>query len=402
MSFLRAAVACVLLASCAKSPSGAPATIAATRAPQPAALSAPRSNASETAPPVARSAGASAIESGAVRLSAKGMPLPGATAPVSLDFIAYERGRARIWVPVGDTGSVDVLDLATGSFARVDGFKTLEQQVRGKRRVAGPSAAAIGDGFVYVGNRATSEVCAVEAGTLKLGGCLKLPSPTDCVAYVASAKEVWVTTPHDHSLVVLDASRPDTLKTKMTIVLDGAPEGYAVDEARGLFLTNLEDKNLTVAIDLAAHKRKATWKLDCGEDGPRGIAVDGSRSLVFVACTDHVQVLDGARDGSPLAVLDTGGGVDNIDWLDTRHLLYVAAAKAARLTVARFDDKGQPTVVAVGESAQGARNAVADTTGNAYVADPMGAKVLVFEFPPVVRPTSSPTRAERSPRPAGP
>jgi DNA-binding beta-propeller fold protein YncE len=331
-----------------------------------------------TSAPIAPSAGR-----GPAQLTAKPLPLPGATAPVSLDYIAYDRTHARVWVPVGDTGSVDVLDVASGSFTRVDGFKTAEREVRGKKRVMGPSAVAVGDGFAYVGNRATSEVCPIDSSTLKLGNCLKLPTPTDGVAYVASTKEVWVTTPRDQSLTVLDASTPDALKAKTTIKLDGAPEGYAVDESRGLFFTNLEDKNRTVAIDLKTHKPKgALWNPECGSDGPRGIAADVSRGFVYVACTDHVQVLDAAKNGAPLAKLDTGAGVDNIDWLETHRLLYVGAAKAARLTVVRIDDKGQPTVVAIGTSAEGARNPVADASGNAYLTDPAGARVLVFAFAP--------------------
>src|ERR1039458_5060406 len=40
-------------------------------------------------------------------LVAKTLPLPGATGPVTLDYIAYDRPHARVWVPVGDTGSAD-------------------------------------------------------------------------------------------------------------------------------------------------------------------------------------------------------------------------------------------------------------------------------------------------------
>jgi hypothetical protein len=79
--------------------------------------------------------------------------------------------------------------------------------------------------------------------------------------YVAPTKEVWVTTPRDSSLTVLDATTPHTLKPKTVIRTDGEPEGYAVDIARGVLLTNLEDKNRTIAIDLKTHKTKATWPL---------------------------------------------------------------------------------------------------------------------------------------------
>jgi len=39
-------------------------------------------------------------------------------------------------------------------------------------------------------------------------------------------------------------------------------------------------------------------------------------------------------------------------------------------------------VVAAGSTSAGARNPVADASGNAYVADSMGAKLLVVPFQP--------------------
>jgi len=109
--------------------------------------------------------------------------------------------------------------------------------------------------------------------------------------------------------------------------------------------------------------------------------VDSARQLVFVACTDHVQVLDARRDGAPLGRLDTGAGVDNLDYVEATGLLIAAAGKAGQITTARFDDQGQPTIVATGTTAAGARNAVADANGNVYVPDPASATLLVLSAP---------------------
>jgi hypothetical protein len=346
---------------------------AAPPAPAPAASSTPDADA---APPVAAAAAPSTPAP--AHLSSSAVAIPGATSPVSFDYLSVDRAAGRVYLAVGNTGSLDVFDIAGGTFTRVDGFKTAERDYKGKKRMAGPSASTVGDGVVYVGNRATSEVCAVDAKTLKLGKCLKLPTPTDGVSYVASAKEVWVTTPRDQSITVLDASKPGALKPKTVIKLGGDVEGYAVDDAHGLFFTNTEDKGTTLVLDVKGHKLLSTWNPGCGSDGPRGIAVDTARRLLFVACTDHVQVLDAAHDGAPLGKLDTGAGVDNLDYVEASGLLVVAAGKAAQVTVARFDDKGIPTVVATAATAAGARNAVADANGNAYVPDPNGATLLVL------------------------
>ncbi len=347
-------------------PAPAPPPPAAVDSPPPPPLDAGSSDSDASPSPPARPP-----------IASKPVPVPGATPPLSFDYLAADRHAGRVYLPVANTGSLDVFDTSIGTFTRVDGFKTAEKDWKGKKRTLGPSAVAVGDGVVYVGNRATSEVCVVDTQTWKLGKCLALPTPTDGVAYVAATKEVWVTTPHAQSLTVLDASKPADLKPKMQIKLDGDVEGYAVDEAHGLFFTNLEDKGSSLEVDVKTHKLKASWNPGCGKDGPRGVAVDSARGLLFVACTDHVQVLDAAHDGASLAKLDTGAGVDNLDYVAESGLLYVGAGRDAKLTVARFDDHGGATVIATASTAAGARNAVADANGNGYVPDPATASLLV-------------------------
>jgi hypothetical protein len=314
-------------------------------------------------------------------LTAKSFPLPGATGPISTDYIVCDRPAGRVWVPVGDTGSADVFDVASNAFTRVDGFATGEREVRGKTRKMGPSAVTIGEGFAFIGDRATAEVCAVDLKTLEKKGCLKLPVPTDGVSWVASMKEIWVTTPKDNSLTVLDASKPDALAAKLTIKTEGEVEGYAVDGAHGLFFTNLEDKNKTLVVDVKTHTVRSTWASGCSEAGPRGVAVDPARGFVFVACTDSLRVLDAAHDGALLSTVDTGAGVDNIELDEATKLLYVAAGKSQRLTIVKVDDKGGTSIVATGATAEGARNPTVDARGNTYIVDPTNARLLVFGVP---------------------
>jgi len=309
--------------------------------------------------------------------AAKTLALPGTSGRATLDYIAYEPVHGRIWVPVGETGSVDVLDPASGQFTRIDGFKTTA--VPERQRTLGPSSAAAGEGFVYVGNRASKEVCAIDASTLKVAHCVELATAPDGLAYIAATKELWATTPHDTSITVLDASAPASPRPKATIRLPGAPEGFAVDVDHHLFWTNLEDKNQTLAIDITARKVQSTWPSGCASDGPRGIAVDSANRIVMVACTDHVVLLDGARDGAPIGQVPAGAGIDNIEWAPARRLLYVAAAKAATLTVARIETDGKFSVVAHTPIDESARNAIVDARGTAYMADAGHGAVQVVE-----------------------
>ena len=306
------------------------------------------------------------------------LALPGA-APggVSLDYLAVDRARQRVWVPAGGTGSADVIDTRTREIRRVGDFPVAEVERNGKKRMVGPSSATVGDGVVYVGDRADSSVCAVDASTLERGGCAALPSMPDGVAFVASTREVWVTTPRDRSIVILDVSTPKTPKIAGRITLEGDPEGYAVDDAHGFFYTNLEDKDRTLRIAIATRKVMLTWNPACGEDGPRGLALGSDGRWLMVACPDHVEVLAASEDGRIVSKLETGVGVDNLDYLPAKRTVYAAAASAATLTVATLDDAGTLHRVSSSPTAQGARNAVATEDGVAYVASGQDGTIIV-------------------------
>jgi DNA-binding beta-propeller fold protein YncE len=312
--------------------------------------------------------------------STQSIQLPGAGPDgVLMDYIAYDQAHHRVWVPAGNTGRVDVVDVATGAVSEIPGFPTQEMERRGKKRTVGPSSATVGDGVVYVGNRGDFTVCAVNAQSLVKGACAKLDSMPDGLAWVASAKEVWVTTPRDKSIVVLDAANADALAVKAKISFEGEPEGFAVDDARGRFYTNLEDKDRTLAIDIAQRKVASTWLPNCGEDGPKGLALDHALNFLFVACADKVKVIDAGHDGKELSMVATGDGVDNIDYLEAKHELYAGAARAAKLTVAVIDAQGKLSPKAVVATSNGARNAVVTEEGAAYLTDSKGGKILVVK-----------------------
>jgi DNA-binding beta-propeller fold protein YncE len=307
----------------------------------------------------------------------RSVALPGApSGGVLMDYLAYDRVHHRVWVPAGNTGSVDVVDTASGRVTQIVGFATAEVERRGIKRTVGPSSATVGDGVVFIGNRADSSICAVNAVSLDKAGCITLDSTPDGLAYVAATREVWVTTPRTKSVTILDATA-GALTNRKSMTLDGAPEGYAVDSARGIFYTNLEDKDRTLTLDVWSKKVTGNWPAGCGKDGPKGLAVDRSLNFVFLACSDHVKLLDARHDGKERSAIDTGAGVDDIAYLEARRELYVGAAKAAKLTIASLDARGRLAVEATIATAPGARNAVVTDEGVAYLTDSAEGKLLV-------------------------
>src|SRR5450755_1210288 len=284
---------------------------------------------------------------------------------ITMDYIAYDPKTGYVWVPAINIGSVDVVDTSNGSVREISGFATKEIEVQGRKRFQGPSGVSIGEGVVYIGDRADSSICAIDERTLARKTCGHIDATPDGVVYVAPTKEVWVTAPRDKSVRILDSQ---TLSQKEKLTFEGQPEGYAVDAKRGRLYMNYEDKDLTTAIDLKTHKTVAKWPSSCGEDGPHGISVDEKAGLLFVACSTKAEVLDAGHNGEKLSSIDTGDGVDDLNYSPATHTLYVGAAKDARLTVARVDAAGKLSLIAQVPTHEGARNGVVTKDGTVYLA----------------------------------
>jgi hypothetical protein len=92
---------------------------------------------------------ASAQDASPPKFTMKPLPLPGANGLVMLDYFAYDRASGRLWVPAGNTGSVDVIDTTTDQIKRLEGFPVAHVELRGKLQPVGPSSVSIGNGVVY-------------------------------------------------------------------------------------------------------------------------------------------------------------------------------------------------------------------------------------------------------------
>jgi len=303
--------------------------------------------------------------------AAEFIALPGGP-PAGMDYLAYDAQSGLLFVPASNTGKVDVIDTKSGKLQSIDGWKT---EKRGER-IAGVTAATTGGGYAYIGNRADSSICAVEIRSLERKGCVTLASMPDGVFYVGATKEVWVTTPRDNSLQILSLKDPAAPAHAGSIKLEGQPEGYAVDEQRGIVFTNLEDKDKTLSIDAKSRKVTASWDPGCPEKGPRGIVVDAAAKRLFVACAvEGLKEFDAS--GKIIAKLDTGAGVDNIDILPAKHRVYVASSSEAKLTVAEVGPDGAFKVVSTAATVPGGRTVIVDGAGNAYIPDSKQGRLVV-------------------------
>jgi DNA-binding beta-propeller fold protein YncE len=311
-------------------------------------------------------------------LVATSIALPGGP-PVGMDYLAYDAASGRLWVPAGNTGRVDVVDAATGRVTAIAGLATAPGAPG--HSSLGPSSAAVGERDVWIGNRADRRVCGFDRRTLAPGRCEQLTAMPDGLTYVAPTHEVWITTPRARTITVMGvtAGVPGAVTS---IPLPGSPEGYAVDADRGVFYTNLEDHDETLAIDVRTRAIVGRWPTGCGAGGPRGLAIDPARRWLFSACTDGAVVFSLAdKVGRPLGRLRTCGGVDNIDYDPAARRLFVASSIDGALTIARLSDSGAPTAERMVATAKGARVVVVGGRGTAYVADPRGGRLIVVSPP---------------------
>ena len=316
----------------------------------------------------------------------KPISLPGATGAVALDYFAYDPAMGKLWVPASNIGSVAVIDEKSDAVSQITGFPTGEIERHGKKITVGPTAASIGDGVVYIGNRGNATLCVIDATKLARGECVPISADhavtPDGVVYVAATHELWVTTrpavgadpAAAKSLQVFDVSDRQRLKWKSKIPLDGLAEGYAVDNQRGLFYTNIEDAGKTVAIDVHSHKIVSEW--DPGSSDLGGVALDAARRFLLVACGDHVVSIDAGHGGKVIDSILTGPGLDNIDYSANAKLLYAAASQAATLTIAEVDDHGKFHLKATVPTVKGARCVVAGKGETAYLIDPAEGRIL--------------------------
>lgn len=285
---------------------------------------------------------------------------------ITNDYITYDPKTNFVWVPAINLGSVFVIDAANEKVREIRGFATKEIQMRnGRSGAQGPSGVYVGDGVVYIGDRADKSICAVDERTLERKNCGHIDSTPEGVVYVAPTKEVWVTSPGDDSVRIVDSH---TLRQKAKLTFEGRPEGYAVDAKRGRLYMNYEDKDLTTAIDLKTRKTVAKWQPNCGPDGPHGLQIDQNSGYLFVACSTQAKVLNAGGNGHVMSSINTGDGVDDLNYSPATHMLYVGAAKAGTLTVARVNSAGHLSVIAVVPTHEGQRNGVVTKNGTVYMA----------------------------------
>ena len=239
----------------------------------------------------------------AIGLGAGRIALPG-SAPIGMDYLTYDAATHQVWVPAGNTGAVDVLDTKTYQVKQVLGFPTAPPRRPGRPN-AGPSSVAVGDGVVWIWESGGPHGLRRRSGTSEARQLFSVERDAGWARLSVDDARALGNHPgresdrdpgwqRQASGYAPSSGRARRLRLRRrTRDLLHEPRGFGSDAGPSM---------------PGGRKILATYHPSCGQEGPRGLAVDGARRLLLVACTNGVVSLDLARRGKVKDHLERRGG----------------------------------------------------------------------------------------------
>jgi hypothetical protein len=299
------------------------------------------------------------------------LPLPDGAAGIGLDDLRYSSSMRSVLVPAGRTGKVDIIDGHTHAIDAIAGFSA-DAAFDGGHDFGATSVEEV-DGVLYVTDRTTEQLYAVDPASGAIVGTADLAASPDYVRYAGDG-ELWVTEPDAEQVEIFAIAG---LVSVATVDVPGGPESLVIDRARGRAYGHA-DGGLTVAIDLAQRAVVDTWSNGC--ETPKGIALDADRGLLVVGCGEGALVaLDVAGTGAIVGELEYGNGLDVLGYDARRHRLYAPGGKSASLGIVDLAADGSMRLARSVATVSGAHCATTDGAGTVYVCDPDGGQLLVLE-----------------------
>ena len=172
----------------------------------------------------------------------------------------------------------------------------------------------------------------------------------DGMLYDPGQRDAWLFCGRAQSATVIDVK---AAKVVATIPLGGRPEFATVDPEAGRVYDNLEDKSEVAVIDAKSHQVVTNWPIAPGEEGS-GMAIDVKHHRLFIGCRNGMMVMMDSTDGTVLASVPIGQGVD-ANAFDPGTQLAFASCGDGTTTIAKEDAPDRLTVVQTLKTERGAR-----------------------------------------------
>ncbi|HEY8077617.1 MAG TPA: hypothetical protein VIF62_26000 [Labilithrix sp.] len=305
--------------------------------------------------------------------------LPDASPGIGFDDMRWSASLARILVPAGRAGALDLVDPDTRAVTAIGGFSKTSDFSGGHDD--GPTSVDEGRGLLFVSDRTSQTLSVLDAKTHAVVGSAPLAASPDYVRYVAATDEIWVSSPAGSWIEIFALAGGTTPKPAGSIAIANGPESLVVDQARGRAYTH-HWQSSTIGIDVRTRAILGTWPNGCAAS--RGIDVEPEHGWVLATCNEGtLTVIAPDEGGRIVSAIAAGSGYDVMGYArGTRHA-YLAGGACACLTVIGVAQSGELALLGRFDAPHDTHCAVADDHGNAWVCSPSegGVRRVADTFP---------------------
>jgi YVTN family beta-propeller protein len=238
------------------------------------------------------------------------------------DYLTYDQAGKRLFITRGT--HVIVVDPATGKqLADVP-------DTPGVHGVA--LAPELSKAFISAGR--ASQVVVVDLPSLKETARIPVGDTPDAIAYEPVTSRVFTFNARSKDTTSIDAK---TNKVIGTIALGGKPE-FAVANGAGQLFVNIETTAELAEIDAATLKVAHRWSIK-GCEEPTGLALDKTDAILFSGCSNKTLAVLNAKDGTLLAMLPIGDGVDGVAYDPESHIAFSSNGEGTLTVIGQKDGK---------------------------------------------------------------
>jgi hypothetical protein len=227
-----------------------------------------------------------------------------------IDHLAVDLARKRLFVAELGNGTVDVIDLASGTVIhRIEGLK--EPQGLGYAPAADILAvASAGDGSVRL----------FHGAELSPAGTVDLANDADSIRLDTRTGNLVVGY-GSGGLAVIDPIKASVVSR---IPLQAHPEGFQLDPANRRAFVNVPDARQIVVVDMDAGRQTASWRMpDLRANFP--MALDAARLMAAVVFRNPARlVIFEVTAGMPTGTVMTCGDADDVFFDARRRRVYVS------------------------------------------------------------------------------